>query len=443
MALEFKLPELGENIEHADVLEVFVKKGDTVEVDQPVLEIETDKATIEVPSDVAGLVKEVRVKAGDTADVGQVVLVLEAVAAQTAPAETPSEPAVEEPAPAKPGPPSTASQQLQPAPRPPVQVVSAAPRPVASNGATSQTGPRPPAPAAPSTRRMAREIGVDINQVNGTGPGGRISVEDVKAHAKALLGGSRTATAGGAAMPLEAPPLPDFSRWGEIRREKMSGIRRKTAQQMAMAWRTIPQVTQFDKADIGQLEVMRKQMNERSQHKITVTAILLKVLASALKRFPQFNASLDLGTEEIVYKSYYNVGVAVDTERGLLVPVVKDAYHKNVLELAGELDQIARRARDRKIGPDELAGSCITITNLGGIGGHAFTPIVNPPEVAILGVSRSSQEPVYVDGKFRARLMLPLCLSYDHRLIDGADAARFLRWVCEALENPAVLAFEG
>ena len=223
----------------------------------------------------------------------------------------------------------------------------------------------------------------------------------------------------------------------------MSGIRRKTAQQMSLAWTTIPQVTQFDKADITALEGLRKQINQSSEAKITVTAILLKVMGSALKKFPNFNASIDLASEEIVYKDFYNVGVAVDTERGLLVPVVHDVVGRNIAELANELNQIAEKARNRKIGPDDLQGSCITITNLGGIGGYAFSPIVNPPEVAILGVARASMEPVFGDGRFRARLMMPLCLSYDHRLIDGADAARFLRWICEALENPALLAFEG
>ena len=226
----------------------------------------------------------------------------------------------------------------------------------------------------------------------------------------------------------------------------MSGIRKKTASQMHLAWSTIPQVTQFDQADITDLEAMRKQLNvglKAKGVKLTVTAILLKVLGSALKKFPNFNASIDMLNQEIVYKDYYNIGVAVDTDRGLLVPVVRDVDRHNVVELAGSLGTIAEKARDRKIRPDDLQGSCITITNLGGIGGHAFTPIVNPPEVAILGVSRASMKPMFLDEKFRARLVMPLCLSYDHRLIDGADAARFLRWVCEALENPALLAFEG
>ena len=226
----------------------------------------------------------------------------------------------------------------------------------------------------------------------------------------------------------------------------MSNVRRATANQMHLNWSTIPQVTQFDKADITDLEALRKQLNKRraeGEAKLTVTAILLKVLASALKKFPQFNASIDMANEEVVYKDYFNVGVAVDTDRGLLVPVVRDVDSRNVKQLAQDLNEIAEKARNKKIRPEDFQGSCITISNLGGIGGVGFTPIVNSPEVAILGVSRASMEPVYHDETFYARLMMPICLSYDHRLIDGADAARFLRWVCEALENPALLAFEG
>ncbi len=329
----------------------------------------------------------------------------------------------------------------------PSQEASAAAASPGVNGASA--GPRDLAPAAPSPRRLARAIGVDINQVRGTGPDGRISVEDVKAHAKGLLdvaSAPREASAPAAPVASAAAkpaPLPDFSKFGEVRREKFSNVRRATANQMQLAWSTVPMVTQFDKADITDLETLRKKMNAQGGPKVTVTAILLKVLGSALKKFPQFNASIDMAGEEVVYKDYFNVGVAVDTERGLLVPVVKGVTGKNISELAGDLNEIAEKARDKKIRPEDLSGSCITVTNLGGIGGHAFTPIVNPPEVAIVGVSRASMEPVFQDDTFYARLMMPICVSYDHRLIDGADAARFLRWVCQALENPAILAFEG
>ena len=499
MATEFVLPELGENITQADVVGVLVSVGDTVAVDDPVLEIETEKASFDVPSTVSGTVKEVRVNAGEKASVGQVVLVIEESAAagddggqqaddggeqaagdggQAEPlSDTPEAEGGQHGEPEAVAPESEASAPRSggAAPREEAEAAEEAPRVATAtasapnesratvdtsreresgeplpgvNGASS--GPRELAPAAPSTRRLAREIGVDINQVKGSGPDGRISVEDVKAHAKGLLSLPRAESpatapkvAASGPAPFQAPPLPDFSKYGQVRREKFSNVRRATANQMQTAWSTVPMVTQFDKADITDLETLRKKINAQGGPKVTVTAIILKVLGSALKKFPQFNASIDVANEEVVYKDYFNVGVAVDTERGLLVPVVKDVTSKNISALAADLNEIAAKARDKKIRPEDLSGSCITVTNLGGIGGYAFTPIVNPPEVAIMGVSRSSMEPVYQDDTFYARLMMPVCLSYDHRLIDGADAARFLRWVCEALENPAILAFEG
>lgn len=475
MATEFVLPDLGENISSVDVTAVLVSEGDTIAVDDPVLEIETEKSGFDVPSTVTGVVKEVRVKAGDKASVGQVLLVVEESAAGETEGEASSpgggaaasegkDMASEDPGAAEqeiaPDGGAAPAEEREPAPvataqaptesRATVDVTrgrEAAEAAPGVNGASA--GPRELAPAAPSTRRLAREIGVDIHQVKGSGPDGRISVEDVKAHAKNLLGAPRgdspalsTPAPVGVAAPV-APPLPDFSKFGGTRREKFSNVRRATAQQMAMAWSTVPMVTQFDKADITDLEALRKKLNAQGGPKVTVTAILLKVLGSALKKFPQFNASIDMANEEVVYKDYFHIGVAVDTERGLLVPVVKDVTSKNISELAGDLNVIADKAREKKIRPEDLSGSCITVTNLGGIGGYAFTPIVNPPEVAIVGVSRASMEPVYQDDTFYARLMMPICVSYDHRLIDGADAARFLRWVCQALENPAILAFEG
>ncbi|MFA5505014.1 MAG: 2-oxo acid dehydrogenase subunit E2 [Vulcanimicrobiota bacterium] len=460
MATEFILPELGENIESADVVEVLVSVGDSVDVDDPILEIETDKASFEVPSTVKGVIKELRVSAGESAKVGQVVMVIEEAAeaadasAQTAEppqaAEAPQAPPEEprtEPEKAPETATATATRETPTESRGQVDL-HADEEPPATEGASSNgtsSGARKLVPAAPSIRRLAREIGVNIHQVQGSGSAGRISAEDVKKHAKKLLSGASPVSA---PAPLGSPAvkLPDFSKFGSVRREKMSNVRRATANQMHLNWSTIPQVTQFDKADITDLEALRKQLNKRSGEgdaKLTVTAILLKVLASALKRFPQFNASIDMAGEEVVYKDYFNVGVAVDTDRGLLVPVVRDVDSKNVRQLAADLNEIAEKARNRKIRPEDFQGSCITISNLGGIGGVAFTPIVNSPEVAILGVSRASMEPVYHDDTFYARLMMPICLSYDHRLIDGADAARFLRWVCEALENPALLAFEG
>ncbi len=299
----------------------------------------------------------------------------------------------------------------------------------------------PPAPAAPSVRRMARELGVDINEVPGSGPGGRISVDDVKAHAKRIV---ESASQGGAAA--KAVPLPDFSRFGEIERQPMRAVRRKTAEHLSAAWAAVPHVTQFDVADITALEELRKKYAKRVEDaggNLTVTAIAVKIAATALRVFPQFNASIDMAADEIILKKYVNIGIAVDTDRGLLVPVIRDADRKNIVQLSVELTQLSEKARTRKIALEEMQGGCFSISNLGGMGGTYFTPIVNAPEVAILGISRAKMEPVYKDGAFVPRLMLPLSLSYDHRVIDGADGIRFLRWVVEAFEQPFLLALAG
>ena len=478
MATDFNVPELGENIKAGDVVRVLVKPGDTIEKDQPVIELETDKATIEVPSTVAGKVTEVSVKQGDKVQVGQRILRVDgaapAAAAQPAQSAQPAKAprattgvgaSVAEAADAAPGP------KPQPAGAPEEGGLSQRATPddveTAEGAEAAETrgeqrrrgevvdisrGSRQPAPAvvevppdaapvaaAPSVRRIARELGVDIRRVQGSGPGGRISEADVKTFVRAR------AERGGA----PATPLPDLSKWGEVERKPMSNVRRMTAERLAVAW-TAPHVTQHDKADITALEELRVKYSPRAEAaggKLTITAILVKVVAEAMKRFPQFNASLDLDAQEIVYRKYVNVGVAVDTERGLLVPVIRDADRKTIVELSIEVADAAKKARDRKLGLDEMSGGGMSITNLGGIGGTLFTPIINPPEGAILGVSRAEMRPLWRAGhdeanagRFEPRLMLPLSLSYDHRLIDGADAARFLRWVCEALEQPLLLA---
>ena len=288
---------------------------------------------------------------------------------------------------------------------------------------------------------MARELGVEIGQVSGTGDGGRISVEDLQAYVKGVMTGS-TPQAAPASL-TAGRSLPDFSKWGEVERKPMSNIRRKTAEHLGHAWNAIPHVTQHDKADITDLEKLRKEYAPQAEKlggKLTMTAIALKIVGAALARFPQFNASIDQARNEIVYKRSIHVGVAVDTERGLLVPVIRDVDRKGILQLSAELGKASEKARAGKLSLDEMQGGGTTITNLGGIGGTSFTPIVNWPEVAILGISRGSHEPVWDGQAFQPRLMLPLSLSYDHRVIDGADAARFLRWVCEAFEQPFVLA---
>ena len=292
-------------------------------------------------------------------------------------------------------------------------------------------------------RQLAREIGVNIAQVPGTGPGARISIEDVKKYAKQLLM-TRPAVTGSA----PGVELPDFSKWGSVTREPMSNVRRKTAERMTLAWTTIPHVTQFDWANITDLDERRKKLApkvEKAGAKLTVTAILIKIVAASLKVFPKFNASLDLATNEIVLKKYYHIGVAVDTERGLLVPVIRDVDRKNIIQIAVELSQQAEKARSGKMALEDLQGGSFTVTNLGGIGGTHFTPIIHFPEVAILGVGRARLEPSFQgkDGCCQPRLMLPLSLSYDHRLIDGADGARFLRWMVEAIEEPLLIPLEG
>lgn len=463
--IDFTLPELGENIAAGDVLRILVKPGDTVTKDQPVLELETDKATIEVPSSVAGQVKEIRVKAGDKVKVGQVILIVDGPDGPRPPAADVASAPAPKAAPA-PAPVAAAAQAPPPVAAPPsaspvadveaagaargrnVVDISRGARPSGSPAeAAGPAGPLGPvAPAAPSVRRMARELGVDIDRVAGTGQSGRISIEDVKAHAKRLITSAPSAPAGTVAIAAEA--LPDFSRWGAVDVQPMRAVRRKTAQHLSAAWATVPHVTQHDSADITGLEELRKRYSkqvEAAGGNLTVTAIATKVVAAALKVFPQFNASIDLAAEQIVMKKYVNIGIAVDTDRGLLVPVIKGADQKNIVQISVALTELSEKARTRKIAIEEMQGGCFSISNLGGIGGSFFTPIVNAPEVAILGISRARMEPVFTKetNGFAPRFMLPLSLSYDHRVIDGADGIRFLRWVVEALEQPFLLALQG
>ena len=444
---DIKIPELGENVAGGDVLRILVNVGDTLAKDQPVVELETDKATIEVPTSLAGTVREIKVKPGDKVKVGAVLLTIEENGAEAK------------------------TQSPNPKTQSPEAKVVAMPRPNRPEPAPVPARPEPPraatgaargpaAPAAPGIRRLAREIGVEIDDVRGSGPDGRISEEDVKEHARRILSSVSSAAlgaggtgAGGGQPSGGGYPLPDFERWGEVERQPMSNIRRTTSQRLSHAWNAIPHVTQFDKADITSMEELRKKYRDQIKAKggdLTVTAMLVKVLAVAVKQFPQFNASLDLQHESIIFKKYVNVGIAVDTDRGLLVPVIRNADQKNISEIAVEVQGLAQKARDRKLSLEEMSGGGITISNLGGIGGTYFTPIVNWPEVAILGVSRGIIEPVYRtpsassgQGAFEPRQMLPLSLSYDHRVIDGADAMRFLRWVVEAIEQPFLLSLLG
>jgi pyruvate dehydrogenase E2 component (dihydrolipoamide acetyltransferase) len=427
--VEFIIPDLGENIQSADILKVLVKVGDVIQKEDGVLEIETDKATIEVPSTVSGKVLEVFIKEGDKAKVGQVALRVESVLSSEVAVQQdqiPQEKIVE--------------TQQTPIVETPAKVEVAKVNPVLQRAGLIDTQPAilpHSAPAAPSVRRLARELGVDINGIPGSGINGRISLDDVKAYVKRL--NENRSSFSGSSIGIKTESLPDFSKFGNVERKPMSNIRSKTADHLSYAWATIPHVTQFDKADITDLEKVRKGLAssaEKEGTKLTVTSFLLRIISEALTEFPQFNSSIDMERKEIIYKNFVNIGVAVDTENGLIVPVVKNVKDKNIFQLSKDMNELADKARRRKIGLEDLQGGCFTISNLGGIGGTYFTPIVNSPEVAILGVSRGSFEPVYKDGQFIPRLMLPLSLSYDHRIIDGADAIRFLRWIIEALENP-------
>lgn len=490
MATEIKLPILGENVDSGVVVNVLVSEGDEVAEGQPVIELETEKATVEVPASASGRVKEISIKEGETIKVGQVILILEEGAAAKAEERKPR-PAAKPEEEKKVRHPTKPEEELREKAETQEEEVKAVAAPSRAPRAETRARPRTeeakpraeeakketalrreekaekeepprgeaiklrpgdqPEPkeareliaAAPSVRRLARELGIDINEVVGSEPGGRVSEEDVRNYARSIILNVTRLRPAAVGLPR---PLPDFSKWGEIERKPMSGIRRKTSERVSEAWQTIPHVTHFDQADITELEELRERFGRKAEEaggKLTITAIALKVVASALKVFPQFNASVDASAEEIIYKKYCHIGVAVDTDRGLLVPVIRDADKKNILELAAELTEMSEKARNRKIAIEEMQGGSFTITNLGGIGGVNFSPIINSPEVAILGVARAARQPIFVDGQIAPRLMLPLALSYDHRLIDGADAARFLRWVAEALQQPLLLALEG
>jgi pyruvate dehydrogenase E2 component (dihydrolipoamide acetyltransferase) len=428
--VEFKLPSLGEGVTSADIADISVKEGDTIASGQILMELETDKAVVELPSTVAGKITKLLVKAGETVKPGQVLLVVEGAGApaSAAPAKAPTADA----------------SSSKPAAAAPVAAPAITPTIVAAPAAAVSSTPSAPVPAAPATRRLARELGVDIGLVKGTGPGGRITQEDVQAYVRNKLQQiavapqaqpSRVLSAGG----IAPPPLPDFSRFGVTVREPMNKIARTAAENLMVSWNVIPHVTQHDRADITDLEAARKRFGEgigKNGPKVTMTAIVMKALATCLQAFPKFNSSLDPETNEIVLKKFYNIGCAVDTPNGLVVPVIKDCNSKSILTIAGELTELATKARDRKLSIDSMQGATCTVTNLGGLGGIAFTPIVNYPEVCILGMSRSQMELKLDEGKVVERMMLPLSLSYDHRVINGADAARFMTALCNMLADP-------
>ena len=416
---DFALPNLGEGIENGVIVAVNVKPGDTVTAGQELFTIETDKASMPLAADADGKVEEVRVKQGDKVNIGTVLAVLSGATAAK---------------------PLAASPPAQPKPQPTVAQAAAAPSGNGSPGVVTDKGV---VPAGPATRRYAREHGVNLGEVPGTARGGRVTVDDVKSHIRNRM--AAPAAAGGFAGG-SPPPLPDFSKYGPVEKKPLSNLRKKIAENLTVAWHTAPAVTQFDLADITDLEAGRKRITEnlpKGSPKVTMTVLAIKAVVAALKEFPHFNASLDFVSGEAVYKRYFHIGIAVDTERGLVVPVIRDADKKSIRDLAAEVAGLAEKARTGKLAIDEMRGGTFTITNLGGIGGTAFSPIINYPEVAILGLSRSSVQPVFKDGQFVPRLMMPLCLTYDHRIIDGADGARFTTRLVQLFSDPIRLLMES
>jgi pyruvate dehydrogenase E2 component (dihydrolipoamide acetyltransferase) len=437
MAREFKLPDLGEGIHEGEIVKVLVSPGDEVKEDQPILEVETDKATVEITSPFAGKVTTIRVKQGDLVQVGDVMIVFDGAGAEEAAGP------VAEPVPGPAAPPGAKEAKPPEKPREPIQVAP----PERREG---------PVPASPSTRRLARELGVDLRQVPPSGPGGRVTTGDVQAFAAQAKEVAPTPlpekTAPRAEVSpvrpssLAVPPLPDFERWGEVERVQLRSVRRSTAKHMALAWSQIPHVSHHDVADITALEALRQRSKERVAERggsLSLTVFVMKAAVAALKEYPRFNASLDADTEEIILKRYYHLGIATDTERGLLVPVVRDVDRKSVTQLSFELVDLLERTRSGDATLEEMQGGTFTITNPGPLGGTSFSPIVNYPEVAILGMARAKWQPVVRgDGEAReivSRYLLPLVLTFDHRVVDGADAARFVGMVVRILEDPDTL----
>jgi pyruvate dehydrogenase E2 component (dihydrolipoamide acetyltransferase) len=410
MAQEFRLPDLGEGISEGEILKVLVAEGDTVQEDQPLFEIETDKAAIEVPSPYAGRVARIHVRPGDRVPVGAVLITYGDNAGS-----------------------GTRTETARSEPHPPIAPEAQAQRQVL---------------ATPATRRLARELDVDLGDVQGTGPDGRVLSQDVetaaqhRAVATATAGTPYLEPARGAAMrtrEIQIPPLPDFAQWGPVERTPLRAVRRRIAEHMTIAYALIPHVSHFDRADITDLEAFRRRhQQEGREHaaRLTLTTFVLKAAVAALKRHPRFNASLDDTAGELVLKHYYHLGVAVDTDRGLIVPVIRDVDRKSIWEIATELARLSERTRAAQIGLQELRGGTFTVTNIGSLGGTGLVPIVNHPEVAILGLARARQEPVVRDGQIVPRLMLPLSLTFDHRIADGADAARFVTDLVSDLEDP-------
>ncbi len=423
MKKEVKIPEISESVDMGQVANILVKEGDKVSKDQSLIEIETEKAATDIPSPYAGIVDEIKIKVGDEVKKKQVFMIIEVDedAGDVSDERKQEEKEKEE----------EEEGDKKESPR---KDIPSGDEEKEQHSQTSQgedkTQQLSDIPASPSVRRLAREKNIDIRDVEGTGPGNRITAEDIEKFTKAgQKAGTKTKT----------QELPDFSRWGDISRESMDNVRKITANNLQENWSFIPHVTQHDEADITKLEEFRKQnlkKVEKEGGKLTITSILLKIAGFALEKFPSFNASIDMKNQEIIFKHFYHIGIAVDTPRGLLVPVIREINKKSLSQIAVELTEIAEKARNKKIKPEEMEGGNFTISNLGGIGGTSFTPIVYAPQVAILGLAEAATKPVWNGEQFTPRLMLPMSLSYDHRIIDGADGARFLRFIVNTIENP-------
>jgi pyruvate dehydrogenase E2 component (dihydrolipoyllysine-residue acetyltransferase) len=468
---DFKLPELGEDIEEADVLKVLVSEGDTVEAGQPLLEIETEKATLEVPAESAGTVTKVHVSQGETITVGQLIMTIEpagaapepqAAAPAQAEPESPAESAAAAPPPESPeAPVAEETPTVAPSARPPEPIEEPPERatveqdrqsaPAVSAPPRAATAPAPgdqPAFASPSLRKLAREIGVDLGAVEGSGPGGRITEEDVKRASRERPAAVAQPSPDGARTAEEPRHLPDFSQWGPVTREPLSRLRRTVSRNMTQSWTEIPHVHLHHHADVTAMEELRQQYKERAAAEggnLTISVMMVKIVASALRAHPRVNASYDHDAHELILKDYVHIGVAVDTDRGLVVPKIENVDEKNIIELSVELNEIAERARKNELTLEEMRGSTFTITNLGSLGTGHFAPIINWPEVAVLGLGRAERRAVWDEGRreFTPRLIMPLSFGHDHRVLDGADGARFMSWIVEAIRNPLLMALEG